>query len=612
MQVSPLFQNHLLDIFEASTDPIYVCSGENAIIEYANKATLQAWGKTDSVIGKPILEGLPELNEQAFPALLSNVYRTGVPYRSEHDRADLEIDGVLKTFYFKFTYQPLRNNEGTIWGVLCNATDVTELVNARKAVEDSQKDLRSMIVQAPVAICILKGKSFIVDIANDKMIELWGTTNAIVGKPFFDGLPEAKGQGFEQLLEGVLNTGESFSALERPTDLPRNGKVEKVFVNFVYEALKDNSDSITAVMAVATDVTQQVLARKKVEESEREMRQIADSMPQMVWVTDAQGYHKYYNKRWYDFTCTNYEQVKGEGWSDLFHPDDRPDAWEKWNHSLATGDTYEVEYRLKNGNTGEYIWVLGRAVPIYNEEHQIIRWFGTCTDINEHKQLQQHKDDFIGIASHELKTPLTALKASLQLIGRLIKRDPESQMLTRFVDQSNKSIGKLGYLVEDLLNFTRLNEGQLGLNKEDVVLSQLLNDCCQHIRADNYKITTTGDLSLSACIDAHRIDQVIVNLVNNAVKYAAESKEITLTIEKLPGYAKVSVTDYGPGIPQEKLEHLFNRYYRVDSSGSQVSGLGLGLFICKEIVSRHKGEIGVNSRLGEGSTFWFTLPLEDS
>lgn len=609
MPLTTLFQSHLFDIFEASTDPIYVCSGENAVVEYANKATLNAWGKTSAVIGKPILEGVPELSGPAFPDLLSRVYRTGVAYHSENDRADLEVGGVLRTFYFKFTYQPLRNQEGVIWGVLCNATDVTELVSARKAVEDSQRDLRNMIAQAPVAICILKGSSLIVDIANEKMIELWGVSKSIIGKPLFDGLPEAKGQGFEQLLDDVLTTGNTFTALERPADLPRNGKIEQVFLNFVYEALKDSDGTIIGVMAIGVDVTQQVVARKRVEESERELRQIADSMPQMVWVTDAQGYHEYYNKRWYEFTCTTYDEVKGEGWADLFHPDDRLAAWEKWNHSLSTGDTYEVEYRLKNGSTGEYLWVLGRAVPIYNEENQIIRWFGTCTDINEQKQLQQQKDDFIGIASHELKTPLTTLKASLQFISRLIKRTPESEILSRFVDQSNKSIDKLGFLVDDLLNVTKLNEGQLSLNKEDVVLSKLMNDCCQHVRADNYIIKTVGDLDLSACIDPHRIDQVMVNLVNNAVKYAPESKEITISIEKTGEYAKVSVTDYGPGIPAEKKQHLFDRYYRVDSSGSQISGLGLGLFICKEIISRHGGQIAVDSEPGIGSTFCFTLPL---
>ena len=609
MPLKTLFENHLLDIFEASSDIIYVCSGENVIVEYANKATLKAWGKDDSVIGKPISDGVPELRDQPFPALLSEVYRSGVPYHSENDRADLEIEGVLKTFYFKFTYQPLRDSEGTIWGVLCNATDVTELENARRAVEASQRDLTNMIIQAPVAICILKGKSFTVEIANDKMIELWGTTSAIVGKPIFEGLPEARGQGFEQLLERVLTTGESFTANERPVDLPRNGKIEQVFLNFVYEAIRDIDNSITGVMAVATDVTQQVLARRNVEESERELRQIADSMPQMVWVTDAKGYHQYYNKRWYDFTCTGYEDVKGDSWSDLFHPEDRDLAWKKWIHSLSTGDTYQVEYRLKDGKTGEYIWVLGRAVPIYNEKREIIRWFGTCTDIQEQKQIQQQKDDFIGIASHELKTPLTTLKASMQVIGRLVEKGSQSETLTRFVDQSNKSIERLGSLVEDLLNVSKLNEGQLSLKKEEVVISQLFNDCCQHVRANNYIINLEGDLSISANIDAQRIDQVIVNLVNNAVKYAASSKEIRATIEKLEGYVKISISDFGPGIPHEQLEHLFNRYYRVDSTGSQISGLGLGLFICKEIIKRHNGQIGVNSELGKGSTFWFTLPL---
>jgi signal transduction histidine kinase len=160
------------------------------------------------------------------------------------------------------------------------------------------------------------------------------------------------------------------------------------------------------------------------------------------------------------------------------------------------------------------------------------------------------------------------------------------------------------------LNTNKMNEGQLHLNKTLFTIDNMVADCCHHIRvAGMYTIITEGDKELTVYADADRIDQVVINFVNNAIKYAPASKEIHISIEKIDNMAKVSVRDTGPGIPPEKVAYLFDRYYRVDSSGMQYSGLGLGLYISAEIIKKHKGQIGVDSKIGEGSTFWFTLPL---
>jgi signal transduction histidine kinase len=157
---------------------------------------------------------------------------------------------------------------------------------------------------------------------------------------------------------------------------------------------------------------------------------------------------------------------------------------------------------------------------------------------------------------------------------------------------------------------SKIESGQLALNKSIFNLSDLINDCCTHIRlADTHELILEGDLSLEVFADKQRIDQVMVNFVNNAVKYAPGSEKITLTIENAGEEAKISVTDKGIGIEEEKLPYLFDRYYRVDPSGMQYSGLGLGLYISAEIIKLHEGRIGVNSKKGAGSTFWFTIPL---
>ena len=152
---------------------------------------------------------------------------------------------------------------------------------------------------------------------------------------------------------------------------------------------------------------------------------------------------------------------------------------------------------------------------------------------------------------------------------------------------------------------------ELKLNKTSFTIAEMLNGCCSHVRiAGKHRLIVQGDMQLQVIADEHSIDQVVVNLVNNAVKYAPESKDIFMMVSREGDMAKIAVVDTGSGIPPEKLPHLFDRYYRAESSGFQNSGLGLGLFICSEIIKRHGGDIGVESELGKGSTFWFTLPLD--
>ncbi len=185
----------------------------------------------------------------------------------------------------------------------------------------------------------------------------------------------------------------------------------------------------------------------------------------------------------------------------------------------------------------------------------------------------------------------------------------DNPRVPRLVDQASVSVEKITNLLDDLLNTTRTNEGQLHLNYKNFIISEMLDNCCNHIRmSDKHELIVQGRLDLKINADEARIDQVVVNFVNNAAKYASGSREIYLIIEDLGDRAKIAVKDSGPGVPSEKIPHLFERYYRADYSGAQYSGLGLGLYISSEIIKRHNGEIGVESEMGKGSTFWFTLP----
>ncbi|MGZ5247552.1 MAG: PAS domain-containing protein, partial [Flavitalea sp.] len=203
-----------------------------------------------------------------------------------------------------------------------------------------------MILNSPVAMCILKGPEYIVEIANERMFELWGKSKEeMMGEPIFAALPEAKEQGLEALLKHVYSTGETFSASERPINLPRNGGIETTFINFVYDPFRNSKGDILGVMAVAIDVTEQVKARILIEEKNKELSFVTDIMPQMMWATESDGLVSFFNKRWMEYTGLPFDELIGDGWIKTLHPDDLEQTIFAWNHSVNTGEPYEVEYR---------------------------------------------------------------------------------------------------------------------------------------------------------------------------------------------------------------------------------------------------------------------------
>lgn len=344
-------------------------------------------------------------------------------------------------------------------------------------------------------------------------------------------------------------------------------------------------------------------------ESERRFRSMMETIPQLAWTNTIKGEVVFYNQRCSDYTGLNRKINRMIAFKSVIHEEDLHAAIDQFRSILNNDEGGEFQIRIKRVDE-LYRWHLIRLMPVKNQAGQLELWVGTATDIQELRLLQQHKDDFIIIASHELKTPITSLKASLQLLDRIKDNPPATGMLAKLVVQANKSLGKVNALIEDLLNSSRANQGQLHINQENFVLSSIIKDSYHDLTTDGvYSIKTEGDLDIAVYADAIRVEQIVINFLNNAIKYASQSKEIRIRIEKKNDMAKVSVIDRGPGIPPEKLRYIFDRYYRADNYGSQYTGLGLGLYICAEIIKQHNGQIGVESVLDEGSNFWFTIPM---
>jgi len=261
--------------------PVATCffSGRDLKIDIANERMLRFWGKTNDVIGKPLAEAVPELVGQPFLQILDNIYTTGIPYSDNAAACELLVDGVLSTFYFNFTYKPLLNAEGAVYGIMNMAIDVTDQISVQQQIEETQRELLSSFEESPVAIATISKENLTYKIVNTFYAELVGRKPSdLIDKPLLEALPELEGQGFDNLLHEVIATGKPYISKEVFVELIRGGKLDQVYVDLIYQPRRQGS-AITGVLVVATDVTEQVITRRKIEESETKLRGIISSAP---------------------------------------------------------------------------------------------------------------------------------------------------------------------------------------------------------------------------------------------------------------------------------------------------------------------------------------------
>ena len=605
------------EMIYSSPSLIAIFKGEDMIIEIANDAVLESWGKGKSIIGKSLFEVMPETVEQGFDKLLLNVYNTGESFYAYETPVTLVRHGKPELMHYSFVYQAQRNIKGEIEGVAVIANEVTPQALLSKKIKASEEKFRLLVLQAPVGICVLRGEDYIIETINEAMFEMWDRTlEETLNKPVFDVLTELKEQGFKELLDSVYKTGERFVAAEFPITLKRKGKLESAYIKFVYEPLREADGTISGVMALAHEITEQVLSRKKVEESEKQFRQMAEIMPQKIWTSDAQGNKNYFNKTLLDYAGFTFEELKGSGWQKIVHPDD----WEKnkiqWEESLSTGQDYEIENRLLRKD-GEYLWHLTRAVALKDDTGEIKMWVGAKTEIQKIKDEEERKGDFMKMVSHELKTPVTSIKGYVQLLLSMLKDTPETELaglpLLSSLTRIDSQVLRLTRLITEMLDLTRLETGMLELKRELLDLDELVNETVKDITYTNTKHTIHIHTDFAGKVygDKDRLGQVLINLINNAIKYSTHNNPIDVTIHQPENnLIAVSVKDYGIGINKTDQLKVFERFFRAGGKSEHTyAGFGIGLYIANQIIERHHGFISVESEKEKGSTFTFTLPL---
>jgi PAS domain S-box-containing protein len=253
-------------LIEATSVATALYIGRELRIQYVNDIMTGYWGKDPSVIGKLLKDAVPELVGQSFLDILDQVYVTGESYVGREEKAELIVDGELKPFYYNFTYKALRNKEGEIYGIHHMAMDVTPQVHAKQALEESERNFRNLVMQAPVAIAVFRGEDFVTEVANDSYLEIVGKTRTeFVGIPLFTSIPESRDL-LEPLARELVRTGKAFPAREFEMQLIRNGELQTCYFNSIWEPLREMNGRVNGFTVVAHEVTDQVLARKKIEE----------------------------------------------------------------------------------------------------------------------------------------------------------------------------------------------------------------------------------------------------------------------------------------------------------------------------------------------------------
>ncbi len=596
-------------LIEESPIPMCLYTGKEMKVEVINDELLKVWGKDKSIIGKNLKDVLPEMESQPYLALLDEVYTTGIPQSFKNSASYVVKDDSITNSYFDLWYKPLYDENGKIYGVLASGTDVTEKVIAQQKTEESEFRFRSIVEHATVAIALTKGPNMVFENINEPMMRLIGRYENIIGRKVIDVMPGLSGQQVEESLNNVFKTGKTFKGNEIATTLLINGKEEDRFYNISYIPLFENG-AVIYILHIAIDVTEQVISRKKIEEAEESARLAIESAElgsyQINLLTEEMSTSERFKKIWGALNS----EIKRSEFASYIHEDDKLIRSEAHQQSLASG---KLQYEARVIHTDKSIhWVRVNGKVLYNEAGKANYLIGVVQDITDQKSLQQQKDNFIAMASHELKTPVTSIKALAQIVEITLLQQgatKEADMVKRIDTQINR----LTNLIADLLNITKLNLGKLEYNRTSFNFNDLVTEMVRELQLTTlqHAIDCKPFKPVQVYADRERIGQVITNFISNAIKYSPDAKLINVFTKAADSEVVFCVQDFGIGIHPGDKDKVFEQFYRANSNTHQTfQGLGLGLFSSAEIIKRENGKIWVNSIQGEGTTFCFSLQVK--
>jgi len=510
--------------------------------------------------------------------------------------------------------------DGTFAGYISASVDITDRKKAEEKIKEARELFETTLENVSSGIYHFDktGKILYLNEIGANQIGYATVDEVLAEKDVF----QLRKRAYETFT--VLNEqGKPMPADQNSTELTfKTGKFSEVVSQLIHKKtgasfwllsraspIYDQNGGLIKVLATTTDITLQKISEQSLRQSEDQFRTFANSIQNLAWIANVDGQRYWYNQRWYDYTGTTFEEMQGLGWGKVHHPDHlekmialKKEAWKK-------DEAFELTFPIRR-HDGEYRWFLTRAYPVKDAYGTTERWIGTNTDITEQKKSLEQKDEFISIASHEMKTPLTTAKGYIELLLMILSEENQSAYL--YANKANKALEKLNSLITDLLDASKIQHGQLNYSIDAFDFDEMVDEAIEDIQltAKNHSLEKSGNCPQLITGDRDRLKQVMINLLTNAVKYSPEGEKVFIKVEDQVGKIKVSVQDFGVGMSGQHLDKVFDRYYRVQENAVQFQGLGIGLHLSSTIIQRHEGKIWVESGLGKGSIFYFTLPLQ--
>lgn len=629
-------------ILDQAPAAIATFRGPTYITEFANEQSCELWGrKSEDVLGKPVLETLPELASQGIKQLLDNVYQTGKKFSASELPIHLRRDGELQTIYANFSYHPLYNTDGEIDGVITIGHDVTDQVQGHKTIEDNEEKL-NMVIEASELGIFDYDVSQQTMVASSKLHDIFGlppeqdiTHQDFVRQIHPSDLPirnkaheEAKSSGVLEYTCRLVSDDNSMKWVEL------KGKVS-------YDA----NHQISRILGTARDVSADKINLQKLSESEHKFRLLADSLPQHIWTADPEGNLNYFNQSVYDFSGLTPSELSEIGWLEIVHPDDKENNVKSWTQSIQSGSDFLCEHRFRKYD-GTYRWQLSRAKPQFDEDGKIKMWVGSSTDIHDQKEftnelerlvvertnelaqnvkeldsMNKELQSFAYISSHDLQEPLRKIQTFSSLL-----MDDEYENLSEegreHFKRMQNAAKRMQLLIGDLLAYSRstIAERKFELTDLNTIINELKLDLKEEIVQHNAILESNHLCTLN--IIPFQFRQLLQNLISNSLKFSVKDRQPKIQIQSEKGYGSefdqerlssqthychIKITDNGIGFEQEYNERIFELFQRLHGK-DKYNGTGIGLAIVKKIVENHHGIISATGRPNQGAIFDIYLP----
>lgn len=563
----------------------------------------------------------------------------------DRDRARLQIDqAIAGRSDYDIEYRVIHPNQverwvavkgraqydgfGQVLGMLGVIQDITNRKQAEQALQLSENRYRTLANAVP-QLMWTNASDGTVEFFNQRWLEYTGTPLDLILKTWTQFIHPEDTPSILKLRARAIQAGEAY---EMEVRLRRFDQSYRWHLARVVP-LKDEYGRVLQWFGTATDIDDVKQTEEALRQSEERYRYLAESIPQLVWTADAEGVLIDANQRWSNFTGLTLAQAPSKGWKAIIHPDDVATLSQNWARAQQDGTYYQAEGRMRRAD-GVYRWHLHQAVPLKNQQGQLIKWFGTATDIEDQKQLEQQriqllqqeqaareqaeaanriKDEFLAVLSHELRSPLNPILGWAKLLQT---RQFDQVGTKRALETIERNAKLQTQLIDDLLDVSRILRGKIALNVCPINLVTVVDAALETVRLSaevkgiEIQKVVANDIGLILG-DSGRLQQIVWNLLSNAVKFTPNGGQIEIRLEQVGSDAQITVTDTGKGIAPEFLPYVFDYFRQEDSTTTRkFGGLGLGLAIVRYLTELHGGTVKAESPGEElGATFTVLLPI---